>query len=242
MYQLGVDEAGRGPAIGPLVVCALGVPIKDRKILSSIQPRDSKALSSKKRKALSEKIYSEIEQRNWKVGMITCSASRIDREREHSNLNMLEVELFKDSIDATEIHQKKGIIYVDACDVNEERFGNQIKELLGKEWDKWAVESRHKMDSDNDIVSAASILAKVHRDEEIKRIGQDLEMDIGSGYPSDPKTKIAIRKLVVGEYPNKYLRWTWATTERIWMEENNKPLPRRSHVEGNTKQSTISDW
>ena len=34
MYRIGVDEAGRGPAIGPLVVCALGIPEEDIEAVS----------------------------------------------------------------------------------------------------------------------------------------------------------------------------------------------------------------
>ena len=45
MYQLGVDEAGRGPAIGPLVVCALGMPSTDIEILSRIRAKDSTSLT-----------------------------------------------------------------------------------------------------------------------------------------------------------------------------------------------------
>jgi len=47
MYELGVDEAGRGPAIGPLVVCALAVPTSDIEILTNIGAKDSKSLTGK---------------------------------------------------------------------------------------------------------------------------------------------------------------------------------------------------
>ena len=67
-------------------------------------------------------------------------------------------------------------------------------------------------------------------------------MNIGSGYPSDPKTRVAIKNLINGEYPNKYLRWSWTTIENAWVKENQKPIPKRSIVEGNSKQSSINDW
>ena len=242
MYQLGVDEAGRGPAIGPLVVCALGIPTTDIGFLTNIGAKDSKSLTRKKREYLAEKIYSEVEKRNWKVGLITCSACRIDKERDRTNLNNLEVELFKEAIINTNSEKYNGKIYLDACDVNEQRFGNRVKESLGQDWSQWTIESKHKMDLENILVGAASILAKVHRDNEIKKIGQLLNLDIGSGYPSDPKTRVAIRNLIKEEYPNKYLRWSWATIENIWAKENGKPIPKREEIEGNSKQSSISDW
>ena len=242
MYRIGVDEAGRGPAIGPLVVCALGVPEEDIEVLSDIGAKDSKSMSKKKRMELASEIYSEAEKRRWKIGLISCSASRIDQERIRTNLNKLEVELFKEAILATDIKKNLGEILLDACDIDEQRFGNNVHNNLGKKWEKWTVKSKHKMDSDNIIVGAASILAKVQRDSEISQIGKSLNLEIGSGYPSDPKTKIAIKELVSGEYPNRYLRWSWKTVERIWFEVNNRPMPNRDESNGNSKQSSLNDW
>jgi len=242
MYQLGVDEAGRGPAIGPLVVCALGMPSTDVEILMRIGAKDSKSLSKKKRVFLAEQIFLQAKKRNWDVGLITCSASRIDIEREITNLNKLEVELFKEAIVATKAEKYNGEIYLDACDTDEKRFRDRVSSSLGSSWSQWSIKSQHKMDLENILVGAASILAKVHRDKEIEKIGQLLGLEIGSGYPSDPKTRVAIKNLVKGEYPNKFLRWSWVTTENIWLKENRKPIPKRSLVEGNSKQSSISDW
>ena len=242
MYQLGVDEAGRGPAIGPLVVCALGMPSTDIEILSRIGAKDSKSLTKNKRFLLAEEIYLQAEKRKWKIGLITCSASRIDKEREITNLNKLEVELFKEAIVATKTEKYNGEIYLDACDTNEQRFGNRVSSSLDSSWNQWSIISKHKMDFQNTLVGAASILAKVHRDKEIDKIGKLLDLDIGSGYPSDPKTRVAIKNLIKGEYPNKYLRWSWTTIENAWVKENQKPIPKRSIVEGNSKQSSINDW
>ena len=74
------------------------------------------------------------------------------------------------------------------------------------------------------------------------QIGKSLNLEIGSGYPSDPKTIIAIKELVSGEYPNRYLRWSWKTVERIWFEVNNRPMPNRDESNGNSKQSSLNDW
>lgn len=242
MYQIGVDEAGRGPAVGPLVVCALCIPSLEIEILKDIGAKDSKSLTRKKRDLLAKKIYSEIEKRNWKVGIITCSASRIDKERELTNLNNLEVELFKEAIISTEVQDFYGEIYLDACDINEKRFGDRVSSSLGKDWSQWTIQSKHKMDFDNILVGAASILAKFHRDKEIEKIGQVLNLDIGSGYPSDPKTRVAIGELIKGNTPNIHLRWSWATVENMWLKEKKKPIPKRSEIERNSVQSSISDW
>ncbi len=54
--HIGVDEAGRGPSIGPLVVSALNIPEADRSILQGLGVDDSKNLSKRKR----NRLYKEI--------------------------------------------------------------------------------------------------------------------------------------------------------------------------------------
>ena len=234
MYQIGIDEAGRGPAIGPLVVCALGIPNSDTKFLASIGAVDSKQITRKKREEISERIYLEAENRNWKIGIIVCKASRIDIERNKINLNKLEIELFKEAVYETGIKEKNGIVKADACDVNEQRFKERIRYALGAKWKDWEIHARHKMDSEEIIVGAASILAKVRRDKEIEKISDLLNLDVGSGYPSDPKTKEAVKKLVNSKTPNQYLRWSWATVKNAW---NSTHDLRRTRI-----QSSLNEW
>ena len=242
MYQIGIDEAGRGPAIGPLVVCALGIPNSDTKFLASIGAVDSKQITRKKREEISERIYLEAENRNWKIGIIVCKASRIDIERNKMNLNKLEIELFKEAVYETGIKEKNGIVKADACDVNEQRFKERIRYALGAKWKDWEIHARHKMDSEEIIVGAASILAKVRRDKEIEKISDLLNLDVGSGYPSDPKTKEAVKKLVNSKTPNQYLRWSWATVKNAWNSTHDLPIPIREECGRTRIQSSLNEW
>ncbi|MBT3847247.1 MAG: ribonuclease HII [Euryarchaeota archaeon] len=242
MYQIGIDEAGRGPAIGPLVVCALGIPNSDTKFLASIGAVDSKQITRKKREEISERIYLEAENRNWKIGIIVCKASRIDIERNKINLNKLEIELFKEAVYETGIKEKNGIVKADACDVNEQRFKERIRYALGAKWKDWEIHARHKMDSEEIIVGAASILAKVRRDKEIEKISDLLNLDVGSGYPSDPKTKEAVKKLVNSKTPNQYLRWSWATVKNAWNSTHDLPIPIREEFGRTRIQSSLNEW
>ncbi|MBT4475016.1 MAG: ribonuclease HII [Euryarchaeota archaeon] len=242
MYQIGIDEAGRGPAIGPLVVCALGIPNSDTKFLASIGAVDSKQITRKKREEISERIYLEAENRNWKIGIIVCKASRIDIERNKINLNKLEIELFKEAVYETGIKEKNGIVKADACDVNEQRFKERIRNALGAKWKDWEIHARHKMDSEEIIVGAASILAKVRRDKEIEKISDLLNLDVGSGYPSDPKTKEAVKKLVNSKTPNQYLRWSWATVKNAWNSTHDLPIPIREEFGRTRIQSSLNEW
>ena len=110
MFHIGIDEAGRGPAIGPLVVCALAMPESEKEVLKSIGVKDSKKITRKKREEMAERIYLEAENREWGIGIITCKASRIDTERNRMDLNKLEIELFKEAIIATGMKDKSGTI------------------------------------------------------------------------------------------------------------------------------------
>jgi|TARA_B110000438_G_scaffold31360_1_gene30903 ribonuclease HII len=242
MYKIGVDEAGRGPAIGPLVVCALCIPESEIEILESIGADDSKLISRKKRDLLSSEILIEAEKRKWSIGMVVCDADRIDRERKKINLNQLEIELFKEAINLTDMAANKGVILADACDVNEQRFEQRVKSVLGEKWGHWKVDAKHKMDSKEIVVGAASILAKVCRDKEINRINDLLDVDIGSGYPSDPKTKNAVKKLVNDELPNQFLRWSWATVKNAWNEVHGTQIPIRQEIDEIRIQSSLNDW
>ena len=72
---IGVDEAGRGPVIGPLVVCALCVSESDCSILRDIGVRDSKLLSAKKREVIESEIRENAESKGWGISIVICEPS-----------------------------------------------------------------------------------------------------------------------------------------------------------------------
>ena len=115
---IGVDEAGRGPVIGPLVVCAFATKSQD--YLRELGVKDSKFLTKKKRNELFE-ILSKMEHK-----VIVCSPERIDIS---PNLNSLEVELFAEALE----NMPEGSIMLDACDVNEERFAHNVSKKSERE-------------------------------------------------------------------------------------------------------------
>ena len=183
----GVDEAGRGPMIGPMVVC--GVLIDPDKIseLNKIGARDSKILSPSRRQTLSQKIKGLV----TKVEIRSVSAADIDRLRKRTTLNEIEVAEFASVVKSL----KPKEVYLDAADVNPKRFGKKVGELSGISAMGAKIVSEHKADSKYPIVSAASILAKVERDRVIEVMHQEYG-DFGSGYPSDPKTIRFVRGLL----------------------------------------------
>jgi ribonuclease HII len=212
----GVDEAGRGPVIGPLVIS--GVMVSEETSLSNLDVKDSKKLSPKKRTFLAK----QIKQIASNIETLIIKATDIDDMRKVMTLNEIEVHAFTKVIKKL----KPDKCYVDAADVNSIRFGNTISAQLSS---KIEVISKHKADDIYPIVSAASIIAKTIRDKEIEIISQNLEKRInkplGSGYPSDPITQDFIHAWV--KKYNKlppHTRKSWKTAQRIYKEHTRKTL------------------
>jgi ribonuclease HII len=204
---MGVDEAGRGPVIGPMVICCAAVADKRLREVKALGVKDSKLLTPKKRLELSASIR-EI----CKYELLVLEPGQIDaRVPDEATINQLEAECFARVIRA--MGSKPKVVYLDACDVNAERFGINVKKGLDFEVE---IVSRHKADRDYPIVSAASILAKVHRDALVEAISESIGEDVGSGYPNDPVT---IEFLKSYYKKNKsmppFVRQTWKTTADI---------------------------
>lgn len=229
MWKVGADEAGRGPVIGPLVVCAVMMPVEEYDNLIEVGVKDSKFLSSKKREELKQWFLSNSETKPWHHSIIICSPERIDSSSGNQGLNVLETELFAEAINSLPDEIKHSVtILNDACDVKPQRFSDRIANQLNSwPWPKSSITSEHKADENDPFVGMASILAKQKRDECIKEISDQLGFSIGSGYPSDPNTKKIIPDLLK-DTPHPQLRWSWATVEREWKKIHEKELPKRS--------------
>jgi len=206
----GVDEAGRGPVIGPMVVAGV---CADEEVIAALGVRDSKKLTPKRREYLAKRIREVANQVIVKI----ITPEEIDRLREDMTLNEIEVEIF-----STIISDLKGdVIYVDAADVNEERFA---QEILTKVKRDVKIVSKHKADSLFPIVSAASIIAKVERDRIIREIAQEIG-DFGSGYPADERTKQFLENYYTkhGDLP-PHTRRSWKSAKRLIKKGKQKNL------------------
>jgi ribonuclease HII len=212
----GVDEAGRGPVIGPLVIA--GVTAKDQKCFQQIQVKDSKKLSPKKRRFLSN----QIKEISSKIEVLIIHASDIDDMRKVMTMNEIEVHAFTKIIKKLKPDQ----CFVDAADVNSTRFGEHISSSLPHTIE---IISKHKADDLYPIVSAASIIAKTIRDAEIDRIAVPLEKKLGkpmgSGYPSDQITQHFLSDWVktYKKLP-PHTRKSWKTAQRIYRKNMRKTL------------------
>ncbi|MBR20521.1 MAG: ribonuclease HII [Euryarchaeota archaeon] len=225
---IGVDEAGRGPAIGPLVVSSICIPSGDLLHLESIGAKDSKIMSSKKRTEVESSILRESKKRDWRVCRIPISAKSIDEERAVKSLNSIEIERFVQAILEVSDYDSTGWVHVDLLGNNPSNFSKMMCNKISELRPGLQVKSEVGMDGICASTGAASILAKVMRDSRISEISEEVGFNVGSGYPSDSKTVDAIRILTSGDAPNTNLRWTWSTVSRIWSERHNGPVPIRT--------------
>jgi len=208
MRIAGVDDAGRGAVIGPLVIAGVLIDRKDLLRLRDLGVKDSKLLSPDKREYLAPKIKKLAV--GWRVARL--SPEEIDRVvqtgRRLHRLNRLEAKAMAKVIEAL----KPDVAYVDASDVLADRFGHHIAEELSF---RVKIVSEHKADERYQIVSAASIIAKVERDKAISRLRQR-HGNFGCGYPTDPKTLEFLEKWIneSGSYPD-FVRKSWQPAQRL---------------------------
>jgi len=203
MRIVGIDEAGRGPVIGPLVLCGVCIEEKRLKNLERLGIKDSKKLSPKRRTILDRKIRKICD-----YHIITISASDIDNLRS-KDVNLNEIE--KIAITKIISHFNPDLAIVDSVDVNPERFRKEIKEIVNEDIE---VIAEHGADDKYSIVGAASILAKVERDTEVEKIKNKYKVDLGSGYPSDPKTQAFLKRYKFENLPD-FVRKSWNTSQKL---------------------------
>ena len=203
MDILGIDEAGRGSVLGPLVIAGVLIPEKMEKVLERMGVKDSKKLAPHRRTILSRKL-----KKMFDYEIVVISAREIDEMRA-DGINLNEIE--KNAMESILIKIKPEKAIVDAVDVKAERFQNNLCDDTGLN-----VIAEHKADDKYIEVSAASIIAKAERDDQIAKINKEFIKSggIGSGYPSDPKTKDFLTNYTYDELPD-FVRRSWATVSKM---------------------------
>ena len=193
----GVDKAGKGSVLGPMVVAAVGAQSAD--VFSDLGVKDSKDLTQKER----ERLFSLIKKR-CRIAMVVIPAEEIDAIRREMTMNACVARAHAQVIEKL----APATAYIDACDVNPFRYAQTVRSHLTVPCE---LVSEHHADSTYPVVSAASIVAKVTRDREITKISKKFG-EIGSGYPSDPIT-ISYLSTYIDEHraPPPIARKSWKT-------------------------------
>jgi ribonuclease HII len=211
----GVDEAGRGPVLGNLVIC--GVLFDERTLdeLKAAGVRDSKLLSPKRRLMLAELIAGKAK----RLKIIELRPAEIDELRIVKKIDLNEIEAMKMAqiLD----HLKPKLAYIDSTDPDPKMFERRIRRHMRSE-PKLVVESY--ADRKYVVVGAASIVAKVRRDKGISEL-RERYGDLGSGYTSDPRT-IAFLERWVREHGSlpEFARRSWETAKRIESQAKQRKL------------------
>ena len=201
----GVDEAGRGCVIGPMVICIASVGGLDEFKLKELGVKDSKKLSAKRR----EELFPEIE-KLCRLTVIKIPASEINYLMDRHTLNEIEAMKIGEGLNITD--PLPSIVYIDSPDNIPVNFGKRIEKYLKR---KVKLVCENKADDKHLIVGAASIVAKVLRDREIERIKRVVKYDFNSGYTSDPFTIEYLAKHANDEKLAPFLRTKWKTLANI---------------------------
>ncbi len=194
----GIDEAGRGPVLGPLIVAC--VHAHPKHLPEGIQ--DSKTLTRQRRAALHDALTKDP---NITVASRAIPASRINQaHRQGETLDRLEEDAFVHLLESVEA--KKAT--VDTVGSNPSAFQQRLSQRVPA----CTVTAMKKADETNPLVGAASIVAKHERDQRMQTLEEDSGHVLGSGYPSDPKTRSFLRTWrETSPHPPSFAREAWST-------------------------------
>ena len=223
MY-LGVDEAGKGPALGPMVAAAV---LADPASLPA-DVDDSKRVAPDRRESMAAALDGDA---RVAVGVAFVEPAEIDRP--DTDMNTLTVRGQARAVRAALSDPLAGDVdepvrvVADAGDTSEERFARRLDEFVAADPDRSPdadplptvdVTAAHGADGDDPVVGAASVVAKAARDDRMAEVDAaypDYD-DLGSGYPSDPSTRRFLAAYVAdhGTLPD-CARTSWATCEDV---------------------------
>ena len=204
MLICGIDEAGRGPIIGPMVMAGVLVDEEGSESLKSIGVKDSKLLTIGRMR----KLFDKIKGTAIRHKIVVIQPSEIDAALESDSLNLNWLEAHKSAEIINFLKPEKAII--DSPSNNIVNYKRYLVKLLDNKGIDVSVE--HKADLNHVECGAASILAKVTREDEIEKIKKKIGDNFGSGYPSDPLTKSFLEKNL-DRHPEIF-RKSWMTYKR----------------------------
>jgi ribonuclease HII len=207
--RMGVDEAGRGCVLGPLVVAIVAAMPSDLRRFADWRVRDSKKVPPAER----EDLAARIRERCW-TEISVCTPDEIDAAVADRaiTLNGLELmrmgQLLRQGLDAHADHAPSATI--DAIGRNGAAISAKLRALS-----RWPAEhplvARPFADASDIAVAAASLIAKTERDRRLAEIAATLGEDFGCGYPHDAKTVAHLARCTPGA---SHVRWSWSTARR----------------------------
>ncbi|MDA3836676.1 MAG: ribonuclease HII [Nanoarchaeota archaeon] len=216
----GIDDAGRGPVIGPMILAGCIIDKKYEAELKEAGVKDSKLLTQKKREELETKIKEVAHSYSVKI---TMPDTITDTNLAGLKLNELEALECAKIINELNVIPDKMFVVLDCPSPNLEAWGNYLK-IHVKKLDNLTISSEHKADFNHISAGCASILAKCERERQMDKLKDEYGEGIGSGYPGDPKTKAFLAKYAKKYADRNLFRKTWATYIRAVEGENQATL------------------
>lgn len=220
-YLIGIDDAGRGPLIGPMILGGVLIKREDEPELKKLGAKDSKLLTHPQRISLAGLIRKNIIKEHLEIAFPDeIDAAVLGTE----NLNTLEARKMAGVINKLNDKTKKITVIVDCPSINTETWRSKLMSFI-EHPSNLQVMCEHKADFNHPVVSAASILAKVAREEEVDKIKKKYG-NIGSGYPSDPFTQAFIKENAERLKDSGIFRKSWKTWQDLFPSD--KPLKKKN--------------
>ena len=210
---LGIDDSGRGPVLGPMVLAGCLMKEEAEEGFRNLGIKDSKLLSPKRRDELVKLIKEQVISSDFQM----ATPVEIDTGfGEGLNLNLVEALLAANIINnltaPLNSEQKSNIkIILDCPSVNLEAWKKQLMKYVKEKSLEKNIRCEHKADFKYPVVSAASIIAKTTRDAEIEKIKEQMGINFGSGYPSDPNTIKFLKENATNPKYKGIFRESWQT-------------------------------
>ena len=219
---LGIDDAGRGPVIGPMALAGCLIDESIENEFKKLGVKDSKQLSPNRRESLAWLIKEKV----IKFEVIKVEPYEIDG-KDGNSLNLNQIEAVKMAQIINKINEKtekeKIKVILDCPSNNIKAWTEYLKKHINNK-ENLTISAEHKADVNHIAVSAASILAKTTRDREIELLKKKIGVDFGSGYPSDPVTKQFLKEYFEKHKKDGIFRETWGTVAKHKKEKEQKKL------------------
>ncbi|MFH1787494.1 MAG: ribonuclease HII [archaeon] len=220
MFELGIDDAGRGPVIGPMVLVGCLIDQKTVASFKKLGVKDSKQLTSKRREFLAEKIRESVET----FEAIIIPPIEIDtKSNEGTKLNELEAIAIAKIINKINKGYNRIKIVIDCPSPSINKWQDFLKTKI-KNLSNLEISCEHKADKNHVSVSAASILAKSIREKEMEKLKKIYGEEIGSGYTSDPSTIRFLQKNAIKHKNKGIFRQSWITWKNARKNIDQKKL------------------
>ncbi|EAN77926.1 ribonuclease H, putative [Trypanosoma brucei brucei TREU927] len=210
---MGIDEAGRGPVVGPMVYTGAMIALHEHdRLVDYCGANDSKVLNEDQRKSVVSKLHELATFRTFTVVVTPDEIAAAMTGAHGTNLNTLSHQTAISIISKLTL---EGMGMLTAAYVDTVGPPESYQQKLSGRFPHLRVTVAKKAEIKFPIVAAASVVAKVERDSHIERLG----IDVGSGYPSDPKVMMWVRSHVhrffVMPRECNFVRLSWAPVTQL---------------------------